>query len=146
MPRKMPGVADRRDSKGKFDVKKFLAGDAAAKEAIASGETKIRKVVIEEGKDGGVSIRTEFFFRPDMWTNLLGRLQLFIWDVETLREDATTWEPRTRWQYGEDATPNDPAAGYGFRTATYRGQRVLEVSYLSFGNYAHLGDVLDVGR
>jgi len=53
----MPGAADRRDSKGKFDVKKFLAGDAAAKDAIASGETKVRKVVIEEGRDGVVSVR-----------------------------------------------------------------------------------------
>lgn len=94
--------------------------------------------------DGGVSVRTEFFFRPDVWVNLLGRLQLFIWDVQILREGQTTWEPRTRWGYGEDATPNDPAAGYGFRTATYRGQQVLEVSYLSFGDYARLGDVLEV--
>lgn len=57
MTRKMPGAADRKGRNGKFDVKKFLAGDAAAKEAIASGETKIRKVVIEEGKDGLVSVR-----------------------------------------------------------------------------------------
>jgi len=53
----MPGVADRRGKNGKFDVQKFLAGDAAAKEAIASGETKIRKVVIEEGKNNTVSVR-----------------------------------------------------------------------------------------
>jgi hypothetical protein len=117
-------------------------GDPVARMLFLVDEMRGRYIVV----DGGMSIRTEFFFRPDMWTNLLGRLQLFIWDVETLQEGATTWEPRTRWQYGEDATPNDPAAGYGFRTATYRGQRVLEVSYLSFGDYARLGDVLDVGR
>jgi hypothetical protein len=119
-----------------------MEGAPLARMLFLLDETRGRYIVV----DGGVSIRTEFFFRPDVWTNLLGRLQLFIWDVETLREGAGTWEPRTRWQYGEDATPTDPATGYGFRPATYRGQPVLELSYLSFGDYARLGDVIDVGR
>lgn len=103
--------------------------------------------------DGGVSIRTEFFLRPDVPKNQLGDLQAFVWDVATLREGDATWEPRSRWLYGEDATPSDPAVGYGFRTTTYHGQPVLEISYVALAYdfiryasyYAQVGDVLNVG-
>jgi hypothetical protein len=104
--------------------------------------------------DGGMSVRTEYFLRPDTPRSTLGDLQIYVWDVETLREGSRTWEPGTRWRYGEDATPSDPAVGYGFRTGTYRGQPVLEVSYFALGYeffrhsgyYAQVGDVLDVPR
>ncbi|HWP65743.1 MAG TPA: hypothetical protein VNO26_07515 [Candidatus Limnocylindria bacterium] len=103
--------------------------------------------------DGGVSIRTEYFLRPDVPKNVRGDFQLYVWDVETLREGAGRWEPRPRWAYGEDLTPTDPAVGYGFRVASYTGRPVLEVSYFSLGYnllrypgyYAQVGDVLDLG-
>jgi len=102
--------------------------------------------------DGGVSIRTEFFLRPDIPKNQLGDLQVFVWDVATFREGGAGWEPRSRWLYGEDATPSDPAVGYGFRTTTYGGRPVLEISYLALAHYffrhaayyAQAGDVLDL--
>src|SRR5262249_27071973 len=104
--------------------------------------------------DGGGSVRTEFFLRPALPQNMLGDFQLYIWDVQTFQEGAAAWEPRTRWAYVEDLTPTDPAVGYGFRKATYRGQPVLEVSYFALGYeflrypgyYAQVGDVIDVGR
>jgi hypothetical protein len=92
--------------------------------------------------DGGVSIRTEFFFRPDVPENFEGILQLLVWDVQTLREGETTWTPNSRWDYNEDATLGE-TAGYGFRTATYRGQPVLEVGH-SLGDYDLVGDVLEI--
>lgn len=102
--------------------------------------------------DDGVSIRTEYFLRPDLPPHLLGDLQVFVWDVETLRESGGAWEPRTRWVYREDATPSDPAVGYGFRTTTHETRRALEVSYFALGYdlfrhpgyYARVGDVLDL--
>jgi hypothetical protein len=93
--------------------------------------------------DGGVSVRTEFFFRPDVPQNADGVFQLFLWDVQTLREGADAWTLHTRWDYAEDVTQGETAAGYGFRTATYGGQPVLEVSY-PLGEYAQVGDVLEV--
>lgn len=113
-------------------------------------ETRGRYVLV----DGGISIRTEFFLRPDVPQNALGDFQLYVWDVETLSEGAGVWEPRTRWGYGEDQAPTDPAVGYGFRTGAYDGRPVLEVSYFSLGYdllryggyYAAIGDVLDVAR
>jgi hypothetical protein len=94
--------------------------------------------------DGGVSIRTEFFFRPDMPQNADGALQVFVWDVQTLDESDATWTPRARWDYSEDVTIGETAAGYGFRRATYRGMPVLEIGY-SLGDYAMIGDVLEIG-
>jgi hypothetical protein len=93
---------------------------------------------------GGVSIRTEFFFRPDVPQNADGALQLFVWDVQTLRESDSQWTANSRWDYTEDVTIGETATGYGFRPARYRGQPVLEVGY-SLGDYAMIGDVLDVG-
>lgn len=94
--------------------------------------------------NGGVTIRTEFFFRPDVPQNLEGVLQLFVWDAETLREGRTTWLPRERWSFGEGPVPRGRAPGYGFRTANHRGQSVLEVGY-ALGGYARVGDVLEIG-
>jgi len=88
---------------------------------------------------GDVTIATEFFFRPDVPQNLLGVFQLFVWDVETLRDGATTWEPRPRWDYTTDATPQEPSLGYGFRKAMYAGHEVLEVSYSGDDVYARRG-------
>jgi len=126
------------------------AGAPPAQLLLLLDETRGQYVVA----DGGVSIRTEYFLRPDVPRNALGDFQVFVWNVETLREGSGVWEPRTRWGYGEDATPTDPAVGYGFRTAAYGGQPVLEVSYFSLGYeflrhagyYALVGDVLDVSR
>jgi hypothetical protein len=103
--------------------------------------------------DGGVSVRTEFFLRPDVPHNQIGDFQMFVWNVETRREGAASWTPRSRWLYGEDATPAAPAVGYGFRRATYAGRPVLEVSYRELAHrflryasyYARAGDVLEVG-
>lgn len=96
------------------------------------------------GPPGDVTINTEFFFRPDVPQNLLGVLQLFVWGVETLREGATTWEPRPRWEYTNDATPHEPSIGYGFRKSMYAGHEVLEVSYSGDDAYARAGSVIDL--
>ena len=90
----------------------------------------------------GVSITTEFFFRPDVPQNLLGTLQLFVWGVETLRDGASTWEPRPRWDYATDITPHEPSVGYGFRKALYAGHQALEVSYSGDDAYFRVGHVL----
>jgi hypothetical protein len=93
--------------------------------------------------DGGVSVRTEFFFRPDVPENRDGALQLFVWDVHTLREsDDGRWRRHTRWDYGEDQTVGGLASGYGFRTVRDRGGSALEVGY-GLGDYARIGDVLE---
>jgi hypothetical protein len=103
--------------------------------------------------DGGVSIRTEFFLRPDVPTNQLGNLQMYVSDVETLSETNGRWVASPRWEYGEDLAPYEPAVGYGFRATTFDGRPALEVSYFSLahftfrypGYYAQVGDVLDLG-
>ena len=96
------------------------------------------------GPPGGVSITTEFFFRPDVPQNLLGVLQLFVWGVESLRDGATTWEPRPRWEYTLDAAPYEPSVGYGFRKSIYAGHEVLEVSYSGDDAYARAGAAIDL--
>jgi len=88
---------------------------------------------------GDVTLTTEFFFRPDVPQNLLGVFQLFVWDVETLRDGKTTWEPRPNWDYTTDATPKEPSVGYGFRKALYAGHQVLEVSYSGDDVYSRRG-------
>jgi hypothetical protein len=92
----------------------------------------------------GVSIVTEFFFRPDVPQNLLGVQQLFVWGAETLRESATTWERRPRWEFTTDITPHEPSVGYGFRKAIYAGHQVLEVSYSGDDAYLRAGSVIDL--
>ena len=92
---------------------------------------------------GGVSITTEFFFRPDVPQNLLGVLRLFVWGVEVRREDSPTWETRPRWKYTNDATPEHPSIGYGFRKALYAGHEALEVSYDGDDAYARKGGTLN---
>jgi hypothetical protein len=93
--------------------------------------------------NGGVSVRTEFFFRPDVPENRDGAFQLFVWDVHTLREsDDGEWRRHTRWDYGEDQTVGGLARGYGFRVARDRSGSALEVGY-GLGDYARLGDVLE---
>jgi hypothetical protein len=127
-----------------------IAGEPPAQMVFLIDESRGRYVLM----DGGVSVRTEYFLRPDVPQNTLGDFQLYLWDVQTLQEGAAAWEPRTRWAYREDLTPTDPAVGYGFRKATYGGQPVLEVSYFALGYdflryaayYAQVGDVLEVGR
>jgi hypothetical protein len=127
-----------------------MEGEPPTQMVFLVDEARGRSVVV----DGGVSVRTEYCVRPDVPQNALGDFQLYIWDVETLQDGADYWEPRTRWAYGEDQTPTDPAVGYGFRKATYDGHPVLEVSYFALGYdflrhagyYAKVGDVLDIGR
>jgi hypothetical protein len=127
-----------------------MDGEPPAQVLFLLDETRGRYVL----PAGGVSVRTEYFLRPDAPQNTLGDFQLYVWDVQTLRESASGWEPQGRWTYGEDLTPTDPAVGYGFRKATYRGAPVLEVSYFALGYgflryagyYAQMGDVLDISR
>ena len=75
--------------------------------------------------------------------NRAGSLQLFVWDVETLREGQAAWTPRPRWSYGEDVSGR--ASGYGFRRSVWRGRSALEVGY-GLGEYARVGEVLQIAR
>jgi hypothetical protein len=93
--------------------------------------------------DGGVSVRTEFFFRPEAPRSRDGAFQLFLWDVQTLQEGDARWRHHARWDYREDATRGGLATGYGFRTAKHRDRAVLEVGY-GLGDYGRIGDVLEI--
>jgi hypothetical protein len=127
-----------------------MDGEPTAQVVFLVGEERGKYVLM----DGGVGIRTEYFLRPDAPKTALGDFQLYVWDMQTLKEGDAAWEPRTRYAYGEDLTPTDPAVGYGFRKSTYGGAPVLEVSYFALGYdflrysgyYASLGDVLDIRR